>query len=175
MNAQAVCLLSVPLTGPATVNPRFPVAVDSSMALPAQAVGLLELHQRSAGEPQPVAVVGVVAVQTPAVLLVVLQVDLLVRHLQLAALGAHRDVRVVAVGAGEDTLAEGRRRHLDVLLLALRSFMAVPPPEEIPEITFEEVFNGVRGEAVRNDTAGRAGADHDVVEYLANHDGARPL
>jgi hypothetical protein len=57
------------------MNPCPPVAQFLAVALAAEAVGLLEGDPLAAGKMEPVAVVGIVAIQAPAVLLVVPQLD----------------------------------------------------------------------------------------------------
>ena len=92
VRAQQVALVAVPLADAAAVHARPPVAQLLAVALPAQAVRLLERHRLAAREVQHVAVRRVVAVEAPAVLLVVLQDDVGVHVLQLAARAVDREV-----------------------------------------------------------------------------------
>ena len=91
-----------------------PVAQLLAVALAAQQVRALERHALAAREVQPVAVGRVVAVEAPAVLLVVAQLDVVVHLAQLAPRGVRLEAGVAA-GAREDAVAERRRRQLEPL------------------------------------------------------------
>jgi hypothetical protein len=84
------------------------------VALAAKAVGFLEGDQLPTGEMQPVPVLGVVAIEAPAVLLVVAEDDLPVeRQVPTCGIGGHHPV---AHGAGIDAGREGRRGDFQPLL-----------------------------------------------------------
>ena len=76
------------LPGAPAVDARPPVAQLLAVALAAQPVGLLEGHPLAAGQVEPVAVGRVVAVEAPAVLLVVPQLDVVVHPVAPAACGS---------------------------------------------------------------------------------------
>ena len=91
MDAQQIAFGAVPVAGAAAVHAGPPVAIFFAVALAAEAVGFLERHALAAGQVQEVAVVGVVAIQAPAVGFVVLENDVGVHGGQLApgAVGRH--------------------------------------------------------------------------------------
>ena len=60
------------------MHSRTPVAILLSVALAAHPVRLLERHPFPARQVQEIAIVGVVAIQAPPILLVVLQHDVVV-------------------------------------------------------------------------------------------------
>jgi hypothetical protein len=70
VSAEEVGLVPVPLPTPTPVHADTPVPVLLAVALPAEAVRLLEGDQLPTREVQPVPVFGIMAVQTPPVLLV---------------------------------------------------------------------------------------------------------
>ena len=84
IHAEQVGLPAVPLAGPLAMNARLPVAVLLAMALAAKLVGFLELDRLAGSASQRVSVVRIVAVETPPMLFIVVQLDLVVRRLQLA-------------------------------------------------------------------------------------------
>jgi hypothetical protein len=98
------------------VDAHPPVAVLVPVALAAQPVGHGEVDLLAADQVELVAVRGVVAVQAPAAGGPVLQHDVVVHGGELPRLRVHLEaLPVVAAGAGEDPLAEGRLGHLDAL------------------------------------------------------------
>ena len=129
VGAQQVPLVAVPVAGAAAVDAGAPVAVFFAVALAADAVGFVERDALAAGQVQEVAIGGVVAIQAPAVGFVVLENDVGVHRGELAAraVDGHSGV---AVGAGEDALGEGRRRHFEAFRPDRRraESSARPPP-----------------------------------------------
>ena len=116
VDAEQVLLGSAPAAGALAVDAHPPVAELVTMALAAQLVGLGEQHLVPAGEVQVVAAIGIVAVQAPAALGAVLELDL-VMHGQVAPLGIDLQLlTVVAARAGKDPLGEGWLRHLEAIL-----------------------------------------------------------
>ena len=114
MHAEAIFFATVPVTGALSMHAGFPVAIDGSVALAAKTVGFFKAHQRSVGESEPVAVIGIVAVQTPALLPGMDEGfgDLLV-HVEFSThrIGVHIGM---AVGAGKGVF--GKRRRFDEVL-----------------------------------------------------------
>jgi hypothetical protein len=101
MGAQQVTLPSVPVAAALPVHTRPPVAELVPVALPAKLVGFGKINQGSAGQPEFVAIAGIMAIQAPAMLLVVTQNDIGMFFLE------HSTVRIsfqvlVAFGAGID-------------------------------------------------------------------------
>ncbi|MGB2716558.1 MAG: hypothetical protein WBC51_20410 [Vicinamibacterales bacterium] len=87
------------------MNTGSPVAVLLAVALAAELIRLLERHRLATGKMQPVAIVGVVAVETPPMFLVVFQDDVIVRVDELTARPVRRQVFfVVTLGTGKNTL-----------------------------------------------------------------------
>jgi len=116
VSAQQVGLVAVPVARAASVDPRTPVPQFLAVTLPAEAVGLLERYPLAAGEVEPVAVVGVVAVQAPAVFFVVLELNLGV-HVRQNTPGPISFQIPVTLRTGEESLGEWRRRNFETLLL----------------------------------------------------------
>jgi len=112
VHAQQVLLGAVPLPHAASMYPRAPVAVLLPVTLTAQPVRFLERDGLPAGEVQLIPIVGVVAIETPPVLGVVLQVDVRVHVGQRSPLSIRGHVFVVAGAAGENAVGKRRRRHL---------------------------------------------------------------
>ena len=86
MRAQQVSLVAVPFADAAAVHSGAPVAIFLAVALAAEPVGFLERHRLAARQVQLVAIVGVVAVEAPAMLGIVLEHDIGVHRGQLAPL-----------------------------------------------------------------------------------------
>lgn len=113
VHTEQIAFLAVPFACAPAVNPRAPVAIFLAVALAAYPVGFLERHPLAAGEVEEVAIVCVVTIETPPMLLVVLQHDVIVvfddpsRAIRL-------QIRVTE-GTRKDTLGERRRRHVDVM------------------------------------------------------------
>ena len=106
--------MPVPIPAPTAMNPGAPIAVFLAVTLSAQSVGLLEEDRLTAGKVKDVPVSGLVAVETPAVLLIVREDDVGVEA-QLPASGVDWE-HPVAVGAGVDPCRKRRRRDLYLLL-----------------------------------------------------------
>src|ERR1039458_7544776 len=85
VGAQQVSFRSVPVSGTASVHARAPVAQLLPMTLAADTVRLVERNPLTAGQMEEVAVGGIVAIQTPAMGLIVLQHDVGVHGCELAA------------------------------------------------------------------------------------------
>jgi len=116
MGAQQVPLGAVPIAGAPPVHPGPPVAQFLSVALAAELVGDRELDLGPAGQVQPVPVVRIMAVQAPAAVGPVIELDFGMHVLELPPLPVDLQVlAVVADGAGEHPFGDGRRGHLDVL------------------------------------------------------------
>ncbi len=67
MNTQAVLFVAVPHAGPFSVQARLPLAQDRAVALAAEDIGFFKAYQLAIREPKFVPVIGIVAVETPAV------------------------------------------------------------------------------------------------------------
>src|SRR6476620_7455218 len=110
VHTEQIAFLAVPVACAPAVNPRAPVAVFLAVALAAYPVRFLERDPLAAGEVQEVAIVCVVTIETPPMLLVVFQHDVVVvfddpsRAIRL-------QIRVTE-GTGEDALGKWRRRHV---------------------------------------------------------------
>ena len=78
VHAEQITLASVPFTRPPAVHSSTPVAILLSVTLAAHPVRFLERHPLPAREVQDIAIVGVVAIEAPPVLLVMLQHDVVV-------------------------------------------------------------------------------------------------
>src|ERR1039458_8969236 len=101
VGAQQVSLRSVPVSRTASVHARAPVAQLLPMTLAADSVRLLERNTLTAGQVEEVAGVGIVAIQTPAMGLIVLQHDVGVHAFEIAPRAIDRHARV-AIGAGKN-------------------------------------------------------------------------
>src|SRR5689334_9087863 len=75
VGAEQIALGAVPVAGATSVNAGAPVAILLAMALPAHAIRLFERHLLATGQMQDVAIVRVMAIETPAMRLVVLEDD----------------------------------------------------------------------------------------------------
>jgi hypothetical protein len=94
------------------------------VALPAQAIGLLELDQLPAREAQPVAILEIVTIETPAVLFIVVELDVLVILDQLPALRV-RVLGRMALAAGPILGIEGRSGNVDLVTHLVESLERV--------------------------------------------------
>jgi hypothetical protein len=103
--------LTVPITGPFTVYSVSPIPQLGSVALTAQFIGFLEIHQFTVSQVQHITVPGIMAIQAPAVLFRMMKNDIFV-SLQLPAPGIGF-LALMTIRAREDTFRKGRRRHLD--------------------------------------------------------------
>ena len=86
VGAQQVLFLSVPATGPPSVNALFPIPEFWPVTLAAEFVGFLETDQLSAGGVEEIAIVGVMAVHAPAVSFIVFENDIIMEVFQYPAL-----------------------------------------------------------------------------------------
>ena len=68
MNAETVLFPAVPLAGSFAMDTGLPVPEDGAVALAAEVVGFLKGDRVAVGQPQPVPVVLIVAVQAPPLL-----------------------------------------------------------------------------------------------------------
>src|ERR1039458_1657683 len=119
VGTQQVSLGSVPVSGTAPVHAGAPVAQFLAMTLAADTVRFLERNPLTAGQMEEVAVGGIVAIQTPAMGLVVLQHDVGVHGFEIAPRAIDRHARV-AVGARKDPIGKRRRRHVQFFLGGFR-------------------------------------------------------
>jgi hypothetical protein len=119
VDAEKRLLFTVPETCSLAVNACLPVAKGRAVTLAAEPVRLLEVDACPVGQVQVVTIFSFVAVEAPAILLVVQENDILVRIGHLTAVSVDV-VRFVALAAGEDVLAEGRGLN-GYLLLGTRS------------------------------------------------------
>jgi hypothetical protein len=97
------------------MDARFPIPEFGAMALPAKFVRLFELDDLSARRMQYVPVFSIMAVHAPPVLFVMREFDIIVELFQHTPLRIGIHIRM-AFHTGKIVLAEGRRRHLDILL-----------------------------------------------------------
>jgi hypothetical protein len=121
MGAEQIALGTVPVTPAPPVDPLSPVPVDRPVALAAKPIRLIEANQRTVDQLQPVAILGIVAVEAPPLGRAVVQLDILVHVLHLSALVVDLEV-CVALRAREDTfLRKGCGWHVEYTgLLVLR-------------------------------------------------------
>ena len=111
VGAQEVAFGAVPIAHAAPVDTLPPIAKNGAVALATQAIGLVKPNQSPVGEPQAIAVVGIVAVKTPPVRGAVIEMDVLVKILELPPSGVDLHIPV-ALGTGVDPLLGERwRRH----------------------------------------------------------------
>jgi len=75
MDTQQVVLLPVPLARALAVNPSLPISILISVTLAAQPVRLNKGDRLTAGAPEDVAVVRVMAIEAPTVPLVMVKLD----------------------------------------------------------------------------------------------------
>ena len=113
-HAQEVLLLPRPRTGPLAVLTRLPVPQLRTMALAAKPVGLFEVDEPAVGKVQLVAVLRIVAVETPTILLVVLEDDVVAVDRMRCSVDLVG--RKMAAGAREDPFGKGRRSNRDRLV-----------------------------------------------------------
>lgn len=106
MGTKEIGLVAAPGTGPPSVDPRPPVPILLAMALTAKAVGLLESYRSAAGQMQLVPVLLIVAIQAPAILLIVSENDVGVKRRQLSPVGIRRH-HAVTRRAREDSCGKG--------------------------------------------------------------------
>ena len=116
--AEIVLFLTVPAPGPFAVESVLPLPKDRAMALSAEVVGLLKLHNFAVSEPQCVPVVRVMAVKAPASRHM-LENDVLMHHLELAGGPVDRHAGMT-LGTGEDPLGKGRGSDKKLLRDLLR-------------------------------------------------------
>ena len=99
MHTEQVLFLSVPRTGAFAVFPRLPVPQFVAMTLTAQLERFTEIYKSAAGKSEIVALMGVVTVQTPAVLCVMFKHNTLV--------GLNNMLRAVDLVIGRVTFRTG--------------------------------------------------------------------
>ena len=114
MSAKQIRLLSIPQPGPLAMNARLPIPQLLAMTLAAEPIRLIKRHGCATGKPQHVTIQSIMAVQAPAVLLIVPQDNVFVGH-EFARLGI-RLVVIMTFRARKNVLGERRRRDLDVLV-----------------------------------------------------------
>src|SRR5579859_7939617 len=119
MRAEQIALRAVPIAGAPSVDPGPPVAILLAMTLAAESVRFVERYALAAGQVQEIAVIGIVAVEAPAMSFVVLEHDVEMHHRQFAARAIGLLARM-AVGTGKNAVGEWRRWNLDFLLGNLR-------------------------------------------------------
>ncbi len=115
IDTQQVVLPSVPLSRTLAVNSGLPISILVSVTLPAQPVRLGKGDRLTGGTPEDITVVCVMAVETPAVLLVVVELDVGVGLPQDTPFCIDRHVRVVTARAGEDIRRERWSRNREFL------------------------------------------------------------
>jgi hypothetical protein len=114
VGAEEITLVTVPLSTSTSMDAGPPVPVLLPVTLTAETIGLLEGDELPAGQVEPVPVLGIVAVQAPAMLLVVAQHDLGMKG-QLPASRVGRD-HLVAGRARIDPGGEGGRGNFEAFL-----------------------------------------------------------
>ena len=129
--------MSVPIPGSPAMDSSPPIPVLLPVALSAEAIGLFEGDRLPAGQVEKVPVLGIMAVQTPTVFLVVMEHDVRVKPSQLSSNRVHGH-HAVAIGARENAEGKGRRWNLDSLLLGIGSLGGRLPgrrgPAHPPEV-----------------------------------------
>lgn len=110
MHAQQILFLSIPGTGALAVFSRLPVPQFVSMALAAQPERLAKIHRSATGKPQYIALLGVMAVQAPAVLCVMFENNSLMFIYDMRS-AIYLVVWLVALRAGENALGKRRWSH----------------------------------------------------------------
>ena len=99
IGTEEVALVPVPITAPAAVHSSSPVPVFLPMTLSTEPIGFLEGNRIPAGQVELIPVLGIVAVQTPPVFLVMLKHDFGMEARQLPSFGVYRE-HPMAVGTG---------------------------------------------------------------------------
>ena len=92
VRAEQVSLVPVPIAGSPAVNAGTPIAKFLAVTLTAKQVGLLERDLLTAREVKLIAIVGVMTIQTPTVLLIVLEHDVVVEVGQFSPLAVDRQI-----------------------------------------------------------------------------------
>lgn len=110
VHAKQVVLLTVPVSGPLAMDAHFPVAENRAVTLSAKAIRFCELDQGTVRQVQEISLLSVMAVQAPAIRLVMVQFDRIMLDGQFMWFPIHFIIRIVAVAAGKNILAERRRR-----------------------------------------------------------------
>lgn len=110
MRTKEIFLLSVPVAGAAAMVARLPPLELLGVALAAQAVGFLEWKQPPVGKVKHVTVLRVMAVKAPTVLLVMLEINRVVK-IHFPRCAVHFIIREVAIGTREDAFRKWRRCH----------------------------------------------------------------
>jgi len=115
VRAEQVFLLAIPEASALAVHSEFPVAQFRTMTLTAEPKGFLERDESAVSEVKFVALFCRVAIETPAIFLVVFEDD---RFVVGHVMGRRVDVvlGLVAFRAREHILGEGRGSHGDEVL-----------------------------------------------------------
>jgi len=87
------------------------------MTLAAEPVGFVKIYRFSAGKVEPIPVLSIVAVKTPAALFTVIEHDIIMEFFELSSLEVDFHLPVT-VRTGEYPLCKRRRRNLDIPLLS---------------------------------------------------------
>jgi hypothetical protein len=116
VGAEEVFFLPVPETGSPAMDSGFPIPQLGAVALTAELVGFLVIDQLASGSVKHVAVFGIVTVETPPILFVVFEHDVVVEFFQLSPIPVDLQIGM-ALGTGEDVLGKRRRRDCDLLLV----------------------------------------------------------
>jgi hypothetical protein len=116
VGAEQVFFVSVPEAGSSSVDPGLPIPQLGAVALTAQLIGFLVIDQLASGSVEHVAIFGIVAVQTPPVLLIMFEHDVVMEVFQFSPLPVDFQIGM-ALGTGEDAFAERRWRDRDLLLI----------------------------------------------------------
>ena len=75
MGTEEIPFFPIPFPGPSTVDPGPPVPILLPVALTTKAIGLFEGYRLAAGEMKLVSILCVVAVEAPAVILIMVEND----------------------------------------------------------------------------------------------------
>ncbi len=113
VRAEQVSLVTVPIAGSPAVNAGTPIAKFLAVTLTAKQVGLLERDLLAAREVKLIAIVGVMTIQTPTVLLIVLEHDVVVEVGQFSPLAVDRQIGMT-IGAREYPVREWWFRDLEL-------------------------------------------------------------
>ncbi len=103
MGTQQVLLVAVPVPGAFSVNANLPVPKFLAVALAAESIGFEKRDDLTGGEAKRVAIVGIVAIETPALVFGMAEDDagVLIHQLPPVQVGFHFGM---AVGTGEEPL-----------------------------------------------------------------------
>jgi hypothetical protein len=116
VGTQEVLLLPIPVAGSSAMNACSPIPQLEPMTLAAEFVGFSEIDQFAAGRVQHISIIGIVTIHAPPVFFIVFKDDIFVEFFQLSSLEVDFHVGMTS-RTGENILAEGGRRDLDIHLL----------------------------------------------------------